>query len=83
MSFVAGIVNVTGFLAIQELTTNVTGHFAQFIYELENLKFWKGTIYLLFILSFLLGSFCSSILILKFRETKRINVFVLPTLAEP
>lgn len=54
LSFVAGIVNVTGFLAIQELTTNVTGHFAQFIYELENLKFWKGTIYLLFILSFLL-----------------------------
>ncbi|MCG2430293.1 YoaK family protein [Aequorivita xiaoshiensis] len=82
LSFVAGIVNVTGFLAIQELTTNVTGHFAQFIYELENLKFWKGTIYLLFILSFLLGSFCSSILILKFRETKRINVFVLPTLSE-
>ena len=37
LSFVAGIVNVTGFLAIQERTTNVTGHFAQFIYELENL----------------------------------------------
>ena len=26
LSFVAGIVNVTGFLAFKQLTTNVTGH---------------------------------------------------------
>ena len=31
LSFVAGTVNVTGFLAFKQLTTNVTGHFALFI----------------------------------------------------
>ncbi|SRX55903.1 YoaK family protein [Aequorivita sp. CIP111184] len=82
LSFVAGIVNVTGFLAIQQLTTNVTGHFALFIFDFENFKFWKAAIYLLFILSFLFGSFASSFLIEKFKETKRLNVFVLPTLLE-
>ena len=30
LSFVAGVVNVTGILEIQVLTTNVTGHFAYF-----------------------------------------------------
>ena len=33
LSFVAGIVNVTGVLAIKTLTTNVTGHFAYFAEE--------------------------------------------------
>ena len=33
LSFVAGLVNVVGFFAVQKLTTNVTGHFAVFIDE--------------------------------------------------
>ena len=33
LSFVAGIVNVAGFLSVQRLTTNVTGHFAFFVEE--------------------------------------------------
>ena len=56
LSFVAGIVNVTGFLAIQELTTNVTGHFALFLNDVSKFEFWKGSVYLLYILSFLFGS---------------------------
>ncbi len=82
LSFVAGIVNVTGFLSIQQLTTNVTGHFALFIFDFENFEFWKGAIYLLYILSFLFGSFASGFLIENYKETKRLNVFVLPTLLE-
>lgn len=82
LSFVAGMVNVTGFLAFQQLTTNVTGHFALFINDVTNLNFWKGTIYFLYIFAFLLGSFTSSFLIEKFRENKRMNVFVLPTIIE-
>lgn len=82
LSFVAGLVNVTGFLAIQQLTTNVTGHFAQFMYDVEKFKFWNGTVYLLYIISFLFGSFTSSFVIEKFRENKKINVFALPTIAE-
>ncbi|MDR7129703.1 uncharacterized membrane protein YoaK (UPF0700 family) [Algoriphagus sp. 4150] len=78
LSFVAGIVNVTGFLAFKQLTTNVTGHFALFINDLANLEFWRGTIYFVYILSFFLGSFFASLLIEKFRENRRLNVYVLP-----
>ncbi|MFB9052396.1 YoaK family protein [Formosa undariae] len=82
LSFVAGIVNVSGFLAFKQLTTNVTGHFALFIYDVANLEFWIGTIYFLYIFSFLFGSFLSSFLIEKFKESRQLNVFVLPTLIE-
>ena len=82
LSFVAGIVNVSGFLAFKQLTTNVTGHFALFIYDVAEFEFWKGTVYFLYILSFLVGSFTSSFLIEKFRENKKLNVFLLPTLME-
>ncbi|MBU2997095.1 DUF1275 domain-containing protein [Cellulophaga baltica] len=82
LSFVAGIVNVTGYLSFKQLTTNVTGHFALFIYDVAGLKFWKGTIYFLYIFSFLFGSFFSSFLIEKFKGNKKLNIFVLPTLIE-
>lgn len=82
LSFVAGIVNATGFLAIRQLTTNVTGHFALFIYDVANVQFWKGTIYFLYIFSFLFGSFTSGFLIEQFKTNQRLNVFVIPTLIE-
>lgn len=82
LSLVAGIVNVTGFLSFNQLTTNVTGHFALFISDVAGFHFWKGTVYLLYILSFLFGSFLSSFLIEKFRENKQLNVFFLPTIIE-
>src|SRR5690348_12212194 len=63
LSFVAGIVNITGVLALKILTTNVTGHFAYFSEELYKNNFTAGGIYLLFILSFLLGAFVSNFLI--------------------
>tara|TARA_R110001592_G_scaffold172295_2_gene410783 strand:+ start:1888 stop:2634 length:747 start_codon:yes stop_codon:yes gene_type:complete len=82
LSFVAGIVNVTGFLAFKQLATNVTGHFALFINDVAEFKVWKGTIYFLYIFSFLFGSFSSSFLIETFRENKKLNVFVIPILIE-
>lgn len=82
LSFVAGIVNVTGFLFFGQLTTNVTGHFALFINDIANFNFWKGTIYFAYIFAFFLGSFASSFLIETFRESKKMNVFVLPTIIE-
>lgn len=60
LSFVAGLVNVAGFLAVQKLTTNVTGHFAFFVDEVFKLNFWQGLHYFLFILFFFLGSFFSN-----------------------
>ena len=82
LTFVAGIVNVSGFLAIKQLTTNVTGHFALFIHDLVELNFWKGTIYFLYIFSFLFGSFIASTLIEKFKRNKKLNIFVVPTIIE-
>lgn len=63
LSFVAGIVNVAGFLFIATLTTNITGHFAFFIDQVFQFNFLKGLIYFFYILFFLLGSFTSGVLI--------------------
>lgn len=82
LSFVAGLVNVTGFLSFNQLTTNVTGHFALFINDVANFEFWKGTIYFLYIFFFLLGSFSSSFLIDMFKENRKLNVFLIPILIE-
>ncbi|MCB9365309.1 MAG: DUF1275 domain-containing protein [Flavobacteriales bacterium] len=82
LSFVAGMVNVTGYLSFKQLTTNVTGHFALFINDVAGFEFWKGTIYFLYIFSFLLGSFLSSYLIEAYRSNKQLNIFFLPTIIE-
>ena len=82
LSFVAGIVNVAGFLAFKQLTTNVTGHFAFFIGDVADFEIRKGTIFFFYIFSFFFGSFISSFLIENYRESKKLNVFVLPTLIE-
>lgn len=61
LSFVAGIVNVTGFFAVGHLTTNVTGHFAFFADEIAQKNYSYALVYLAFILSFLSGAFFSSL----------------------
>lgn len=77
LSFVAGIVNVAGFLAVQRLTTNVTGHFAFFVDEVFKLNFWKGFVYFLYIFFFFLGSFISNFLIeLTTRRNEKYIYFV-------
>lgn len=82
LSFVAGMVNVTGFLSLQKLTTNVTGHFAYFIDEISKWELWGGSVYLVYILSFLLGSFVSSMLIELTYSGKKINIYVMPAILE-
>lgn len=82
LSFVAGIVNVTGFLAVQRLTTNVTGHFAFFVDEVFKLEFVKSFVYFSYILFFLLGSFVSNLLVeIISRKNERL-VYVIPTVIE-
>lgn len=78
LSMVAGIVNVTGFLAFAQLTTNVTGHFALFIQDVADFRLWQGTVYFAYIAAFFFGSFFSSYLIEKFKANKRLNVYVIP-----
>ena len=82
LSFVAGIVNVAGFLAVQRLTTNVTGHFAFFVDEVFKLHFWQGFIYFLYIFFFFLGSFVSSFIIEILSKTSDRLIYIIPTIIE-
>lgn len=82
LSFVAGMVNITGYLGITQLTTNVTGHFAHFIAEVARFNLLEGANYLLYIFCFLAGSFISNTLIEREVRAKRINKFAAPVLLE-
>ena len=63
LSLIAGMVNVSGVLALKTLTTNVTGHFAFFAEEIVNERYSDALIFAFFILSFLFGAFSSGLLI--------------------
>jgi len=63
LSFTAGIVNITGVIAVKVLTTNVTGHFAFFADGLVSKNYTLAILSLLFILFFLLGSFVSNLMV--------------------
>lgn len=82
LSFVAGIVNVAGFLAVQRLTTNVTGHFAFFVDEVFKLNFWDGFVYFLYIFYFLLGAFTSSFLMELTLRKKGTSIHLFPVVIE-
>ena len=82
LSFVAGIVNVAGFLAVKQLTTNVTGHFAYFVDEVFQVHFWKGLVYFLYILFFFLGAFISSLLVEYVAIKNENKTYILPIVIE-
>lgn len=82
LSFVAGTVNVVGFLSVQRLTTNVTGHFAFFIDEVFKLHFAESLIFFLFILFFFLGSFFSSLLVEIIAIKNEKFIFIIPIIIE-
>ncbi|MBW8523778.1 DUF1275 domain-containing protein [Chryseobacterium chendengshani] len=82
LSFVAGIVNITGVLSVNVLTTNVTGHFAFFSEEILLNRYRTAFVYLLFILCFLLGSFTSSFIIEFLSKRKKIRPHLIPLLIE-
>ncbi len=82
LSFVAGIVNVAGFLSVQRLTTNVTGHFAFFVDEVFKLDFWQGFIYFLYVLFFFLGSFVSNVIVEIVSKRNNRLIYIIPTVIE-
>ena len=82
LSFVAGIVNVGGFLAVKRLTTNVTGHFAFFVDEILKLNFWEGFIFFLYIFFFFLGSFVSNLLVEIISKKSDRLIYIIPTIIE-
>lgn len=82
LSFVAGIVNVAGFLSVQRLTTNVTGHFAFFVDEIFKLNFWNGFIFFLYIFFFFLGSFISNIIVEIVSKINDKLIYIIPIIIE-
>ncbi len=82
LSFVAGMVNVAGFLAVHRLTTNVTGHFAFFLEEVYHLEFAKGVIYFFYIFFFFLGAFIANILVGVLAKRKVRYTYIVPILIE-
>lgn len=62
LSFTAGLVNICGLLALGVLTTNVTGHFAFFSEAIQKHDLGYAFVFMFYVLSFLLGSFISSLL---------------------
>jgi uncharacterized membrane protein YoaK (UPF0700 family) len=82
LSFVAGMVNVGGYLAVQRLTTNVTGHFAFFVDEIFKLNFLQGFVYFLYIFFFLMGSFVSNLIVEIRSKTGDRLIYVIPTIIE-
>jgi uncharacterized membrane protein YoaK (UPF0700 family) len=82
LSFVAGIVNITGVLAIKVLTTNITGHFAYFSEDIFTGNYQMATIYLVFVFAFLLGAFLSSFLIELVPQKFESYAYTLPLIIE-
>lgn len=82
LSFVAGIVNVAGFLSVQRLTTNVTGHFAFFVDEVFKLNFTESFVYFLYILFFFLGSFVSNLLVEIISRKSERFIYIIPAIIE-
>ncbi len=82
LSFVAGSVNVVGFLAVQKLTTNVTGHFAFFADEFLKLDFLQAFMYFLYVIFFLLGSFVSNFIVEIITRRSERYIYVIPVVLE-
>ncbi len=82
LSFVAGSVNVIGFVSVHRLTTNVTGHFAFFVDDVFNLKIYESIVFFLYIFAFFSGAFVSNTLVEGMSRRSEKNIFVIPVILE-
>lgn len=82
LSCVAGLVNITGVLAVNTLTTNVTGHFAFFSEQLSLKNYRMASIYLLYILFFLSGAFVSGLIMEWASKYRSHTSYIIPIAIE-
>ncbi|MBL7705699.1 MAG: DUF1275 domain-containing protein [Taibaiella sp.] len=82
LSFVAGMVNISGVMALSVLTTNITGHFAYFSEEIVLQKYSFALVSLLYILAFLLGAFVSNLLIEILNRKSILFAYIVPMSVE-
>ena len=82
LSFVAGLVNVVGFFAVQKLTTNVTGHFAVFMDEAFKLNLQSAFHVALYVFFFFLGAFLANFLVEIYSRIRENLIYIFPVLVE-
>lgn len=82
LSFVAGIVNITGLLSIGTLTTNITGHFAFFSEEVIKGASNGSLVYLFYIVAFLFGAFFSNFIVEVLIKYYKTGYFAAPIFVE-
>ncbi|MEE1896956.1 YoaK family protein [Flavobacterium rakeshii] len=82
LSFVAGIVNISGVLSLGVLTTNVTGHFAFFSEMFVSENYRLALIYVSYISCFLTGAFFSSFIVEMTIEKRRFHSYSIPIITE-
>lgn len=79
LSLTAGFVNAAGFMAFGVLTTNVTGHAALFAEKSAALQGAGAQVIAVWMLCFLLGAFCSTLIISAIGRERRFT-YVVPVL---
>lgn len=82
MSFIAGTVNVTSFLAFYVFSSNVTGYYAILGAEIAEGNFYQIYIIFAWIFLFLSGSFISSLIVHSFKKKNRAIAISLPLIIE-
>ncbi|KAF2518357.1 DUF1275 domain-containing protein [Flavobacterium salilacus subsp. salilacus] len=82
LSFVAGIVNICGLLALNTLTTNLTGHFAFFSEAFINNNYKIAVISIFYVVCFLAGSFISNLTVELVSRKKPSLAYAVPIIIE-
>lgn len=82
LALVAGMVNVVGILSVNQFTTNVTGHFAHLITGVSRTNITNSIGFLSYIISFLGGAICSSLIIDYFKNHSAKWTFIIPIIIE-
>ncbi len=82
LSFVAGMVNVTGYFTVFEMTTNVTGHFVFFTSKLVEKDYYPALGYVAYVLLFLLGAFTSNLITQLIARRKHTSIYTAPAFIE-
>ncbi len=82
LSFVAGVVNISGVLSVHTLTTNVTGHFAFFSEHFVQGHYQTALDYISYIVAFLLGAFCCGFMVELTIRKKPTTSHTIPMLLE-
>lgn len=82
LSFVAGMVNVTGYFTVFEMTTNVTGYFVFFTKNMVNANYYPALGFVAYVLLFLFGAFTSNFITQSISRRRHTSIYTAPAFIE-